>query len=288
MIALSSASEVLRAIDGAHDVCLASYILRPGRVAEALARAARRGAHVAVQLEARPYKDARGRLARANAELACQLRRSGATVMLVDSARSPAPPLHTKAAIVDGVAFFDDRNWNAANPGVILRDDSQVHVRALRASLAAGRPVRSPGFAIDKRAALALEQTILAGARTSVALSTESFGRSSVVFQQLRRLAARGVRCRLVVNRTERSKQARAAIAALERAGVDVRATGTNEKFCVSDGTRAWIGSANATSLYFDATQREWALRVRSPEIIAALERRFDAYWSGARPATTR
>jgi phosphatidylserine/phosphatidylglycerophosphate/cardiolipin synthase-like enzyme len=280
VIALSSAPAVLRAIGAGRNIQLASYILQPGRIARALEDAARRGARVRVLLEARPFGDPGGRRARENGIVAGALRRAGASVELADSASAPRAPVHIKAAVIDGVAFLTDRNWRAGEAGMILRDDDAADVRSLRRSLADADARTARGPATDKRGALALEAGLMQSARQSVILSSESFGARNAVYDELRRLALHGVRCRLVVNRGERSKAMRAAIVALEKAGVDVRVGPTNEKFCVVDGRSLWVGSANATSVFFDADQREWALRLDSPAVIDSAERRFATYWS--------
>ena len=60
------------------------------------------------------------------------------------------------------------------------------------------------------------------------------------------------------------------AIAALARAGVDVREGGANEKLALA-GDAAWIGSCNATGAAGRvARQLEWGLVTRDPALVSA------------------
>lgn len=283
MISLSSPGLVLESIRRAHHVELASYILVPGRFERALEQAAKRGCMVRVCLESRPYADASGKRAAGNAAAAGRLLAAGAHVDLLDSVASPEPPLHVKAAIVDGVVFLNDRNWAAAGAGTILRGDGHADVRSLRDSIESRGTHSTRRLATDKRSALAREAAVLRSARRSVDVCSESFGSDNPVYLTLRALAARGVRCRVAVNRVELNPRERRAIAALQSCGVEVGVGHVDEKFCVADGERAWIGSANATSPYCNATQREWAVTTRASSIAVTVRARFSTYWAAAK-----
>ncbi|MDQ2663709.1 MAG: phospholipase D-like domain-containing protein [Candidatus Eremiobacteraeota bacterium] len=199
---------------------------------------------------------------------------------LLDSVASPEPPLHVKAAIVDGVVFLNDRNWAAAGAGTILRDDSHADVRALRDSIESRGTHSTRRLATDKHSALAREAAVLGSARRSVDVCSESFGSDNPVYLTLRALAACGVRCRVAVNRVELNPRERRAIASLQSCGVEVR---VDEKFCVADAGHVWIGSANATSTYCNATQREWAGTTRASSIAVTVRARFSTYWAVAK-----
>ncbi|HEX3452494.1 MAG TPA: hypothetical protein VHS26_04270, partial [Solirubrobacteraceae bacterium] len=67
---------MLQRIGSAHDVAFGTYVLPHGRVRDALVAAARHGAHVAVTLQADPFRNPHG--ARGNAEAAKALRAAGA------------------------------------------------------------------------------------------------------------------------------------------------------------------------------------------------------------------
>ncbi len=96
-LTLSSVPAVLDRIRTARDVAFGSYFLPPGEMRDALTDAAHRGAHVAVTLQADPYRNDFG--ARANADAARQLRDAGAAVTLLPRDRAP---FHLKAAVCDG------------------------------------------------------------------------------------------------------------------------------------------------------------------------------------------
>jgi len=87
---------------------------------DALIRAAERGAHVAVTLQADPYRNPDGK--RDNREAARLLSTAGAEVTLLPSTRAP---FHLKAAVCDGVAYLDDRNWTARGPEMVIADDDR-------------------------------------------------------------------------------------------------------------------------------------------------------------------
>ena len=127
-VALSSSDEVVRAVQQGRDVGFTAYTLRPGRFAAGLEAAAGRGAHVRVVLEAHPYDGGTGELARANAEMVSELRSHGVAAELHDAGKAS---LHMKAAVVDGVAFLDDRNWPDDGRDTIVRTADRDDVAAI-------------------------------------------------------------------------------------------------------------------------------------------------------------
>lgn len=284
MIALASTGGMLAAMRSAGRIELSAYTLRPGRVLDALEGAARRGARVTVRLEGRPYGDAGGALAAANARGVAELRRLGADAKLVDANDGDGAPLHMKAAICDRDLFLDDRNWPDDGTDTIVRDTFSSDVRAVRDALDGRAPRWSPVFSTTKAASLRLETQLLraaARART-VEVASESFGAGSGVYGQLERLAKEGVRCRLLVADRERRESAREALALerLARAGVEVRTGSFDEKFAIVDSRRAWVGSTNATSPYYDANQRDWGLRTDRSAVVSEIENRFEREWA--------
>ncbi|HEX5274496.1 MAG TPA: phospholipase D-like domain-containing protein [Candidatus Rubrimentiphilum sp.] len=262
---------------------LTAYTLRHGAVLDELEAAARRGARVTVRLEGSPYADPSGELATANRRVLRELRRLGADARLADTNARNGPALHMKAAVCDGVAYLDDRNWPGAGD-TIVRDDFGADVAAIRTAALSGRADRTPEFSTDKRDALWAERRLLAGARNAqrVDVESESFGPGSGVYGELKQLAASGVHCRLIVSRRDLNDTSRRALASLSRAGVAVRVSESDEKMAVVDGARAWIGSANATSPFPNGDQIDWGLRTDAPDVLRHLSRRFASTWNAA------
>jgi hypothetical protein len=272
------------ALTAAHTIDLAAYTLPPGAVRAALAGAARHGARVTIHLEGHPPCDPHGGLRAYNAALAADLRAAGATVVLT----SPADPvLHLKAAVTDGVAWLDDRNWTGGGGATLLRDADPADVAVVRAALA-GVPAHDRHLATSKREAQALELAAIAAAGTApLAVATESFGPGEVAAALLARARA-GRPTRLLVA----GREAHAAAGARERsllrrlaaAGVRVRVGRDAEKLAVG-GPAAWVGSANATySGGAYGTQRDWGLLTRERPLIDTLRAAFSRAWAGARP----
>ncbi|HEY0613859.1 MAG TPA: phospholipase D-like domain-containing protein, partial [Candidatus Elarobacter sp.] len=114
-LSLSSVPAMLARVASSREVAFGAYFLPPNAVREALVSAAGRGAQVAVTLQADPYRNPHG--ARFNADAARALRAAGARVTLLPSASAP---FHVKAAVCDGVAFLDDRNWTARGPEIVV------------------------------------------------------------------------------------------------------------------------------------------------------------------------
>jgi len=283
MIALSSTAEFLAALRGAREVTLAAYTLHAGRVLDALAQAAKRGAHVCVRLEGAIYED-NGTVSAANADAAERLRAAGADVQLVhanDDARDAM--LHCKAAFVDGALFLDDRNWPDDGGDTILRDDFARDARIARDALA-GRAVEATEFfAATKRAALASEARLLreAGNGSDAIVESESFGAGNRVYDAIDRAARAGAHARLLVNDRDLEGNANEerALKQLVADGVAVRVCDGEEKFAIVSDAHGWIGSSNASAAFDHPDQIDWGMRTDAPDVLAHLRRAFDERW---------
>ncbi len=253
MLSLASTADVLAALASARSVEFSAYLLHPGRVFAALDAAARRGARVVVRVEASPYRA--GGLARLNALMVARLARDGADARVGDA-------VHTKALTADGVTYLDDCNWLDRGGDTILRDDL----------------ANDPAVATTKGDALALEMQLLARAKAGDAIDveTESFG-NGPISGALERAARAGAIVRLLVNARDLAKNPREAlaIAAMERAGVEVRSTDATEKFAIA-GDDVWVGSANAT--YGALDQSDWGTLVQAPR--GRCHDAFEARWN--------
>jgi hypothetical protein len=265
-VSLSSVPDVLARIGGAHDVAFGSYFLGRGSVRDALAGAARRGAHVALTLQADPYRNPYG--ARANADTARVLRQAGASVSLLPR---DVAPFHLKAAVCDGVAYLDDRNFTARGPEIVVADDDPGDVALVREALA-GRGGAGATLATRKDEVQRREVALVDGARTApVIVETERVGASPLT-AALRRHARSGAPATLVVGRAKHlSARERSTLARLAADGVTIRRTGTNEKLALA-GDSAWIGSGNATAVFGrGASQLEWGMVVHEPALVGAV-----------------
>ena len=265
-LSLSSVPDVLARIGAAHDVAFGSYFLPHGAMREALAGAARRGAHVSVTLQADPYRNPFG--GRCNAEAARVLRAAGADVSLLPS---DSAPFHLKAAVCDGVAYLDDRNWTKRGPEIVVADDDTSDVGLVRDALA-GHSGADRALATRKDVALAREVALVESARGApVTVETERVATSPLT-QALARHARAGGRTTLVVARaSRRSSREASAIAKLVADGVVVREGGSNQKLALA-GDTAWIGSGNATGASGrNARQLEWGMRTRNPALVGAV-----------------
>jgi len=280
MLQLARPGDVLSAVARAHSIVASAYLLAPGPLLRALEDAAERGARVIVRLEAEPHDDSRGPLAKLNRRTARDLRRAGA------DARVHALT-HLKAVVCDGAVYLDDRNFAVHGDQIVLRDGSSSAARAVIDAVAGRHHPALRNFWTSKSDALAAEGRLLDGAAAAhaVDVETESFSWNGPVYGKLKRLAQRGVRCRLIVDaRMLRgdAKEARA-LARLQDAGVQVRAGNCDAKGAIVDAKMAWTGSANCTSPYYDGAQTEWAVRTRSRPIVRALQSQFDAHWRSAK-----
>lgn len=276
-VSLSSVPRVLAHVAAARDVAFGAYFLTPrGAAAGALLDAARRGAHVALTLQSDPYRNPYG--ARGNAAVADELRAAGAEVRLLPSGEAP---FHLKAAVCDGVAYLDDRNWTKRGPEIVLADDDPRDVARVRDALA-GRAGGAPppaqddanatGLATRKDEALRRELALVerAGAQP-VVVETERVATSPLT-RALQRRALAGEPTTLIVGRERHHSRTEAhALAELRRDGVDVRSGGANEKLALA-GDTAWIGSVNATGVSGrNAGQLEWGTLTRDPAIVGAV-----------------
>ncbi len=256
MVSLASSADVLAVLARGREIALSAYTLNSPRLIDALAAAAARGARVCVELPSAPYHS--DGLALANAARARELRRAGIEVRLEDG-------IHEKSLVVDGAVYLDDANWLAHGGDTIVRDDD------------AG----DPAIARTKGAALALEDRLIAGAGDTVDLETESFG-NGPVSGMLERAAQRGVHVRILVaaRETRNNSHEAATIAALVRAGAQVRLTDATEKFAVA-GDNVWVGSANATYGVFDQT--DWGTVTGDAAIRAHISTAFESRWSASK-----
>ena len=264
-ISISSSTDVLARIGQAHDVAFGAYILPKGPMRDALAAAARRGARVAVTLQADPFLDSSGTLGRMNASGAAALRGAGARVTLLPSAQVA---FHLKAAVCDGVAYLDDRNWPAHGGDTVVADDDPRDVALVRDTLA-GHAGADDTLATRKDVALAREAALIDGARDApVVLATESFG-AGPVSAALRRHAASGAPTTLVVDRHRLTARERTVLDGLGRDGVRIAASAADEKLLLA-GDAVWLGSANASSAYGErGDQTEWGIVSRDPALVA-------------------
>ena len=280
-VAFASPGDVVRAIGSAREVAFAAYLLNPtGSVARGLEAAADRGASVSVTLEAfadRPPANALRRLAERTAR---DLRAHGVDVRL---GVPGGDTVHLKAAVVDGTAFLDDRNWSAAGE-TIVATTRPAEVAAVRAAID-GTTGRAGDLATEKEPALELEaEAIRSGGGDTIDVETESFG-ACAVSAALRARAQAGDHVRLLVSgriaSARRSVRERALLRRLAAAGVEVRTTEANEKLCVA-GDRGWVGSANATFDLVPTT--DWGLATSDPALLAQLAATFAREWNVARP----
>ena len=290
-LSLESAGSLVAALAVAHRITLTAYTLREGPVRDALVAAAGRGADVTVRLERDPLDDERRTLHRANRETVTALRAAGGTASLTNRGE---PTLHMKAAVVDGVAWLDDRNWAADGPQRIVRDTDADDVAAVTSAVG-GRPGVDRHLATTKAGALRLEADVIAHAGSApLCVESESFG-GGVIYDALLHRAKAGESTRLIVAGREvaespggREGKRLARLAAL---GVDVRVGDPqvgdlDEKFAVG-GADAWVGSANATEAYgTDGAQRDWGLATRAPALVDDVRAAFERNWRAARPLT--
>src|SRR5579885_388687 len=284
MLQLARPGDVLSAVGRAHSIVASAYLLAPGPLLRALEEAAERGARVIVRLEAKPHDDSRGALAKLNRRTVRELRRAGADARVHELT-------HLKAVLCDGTVYLDDRNFAAHGDQIVLRDRSRCAARAVADAVGGRHHPALRNFWTSKAEALAAEGRMLDGAATAraVDVETESFSWNGPVYGKLKRLAQRGVRCRLIVDaRMLRGnpKEARA-LARLQDAGVQVRAGNCDAKAAIVDAKTAWTGSSHCTSPYCDGVQSEWAVRTRLRAVVGALQSRFDAHWQSAKVPRT-
>lgn len=278
-ITLRSHGDILAAIANAKSVTLSAYVLpAESGMARALAAAADRGAQVAVTLDGAPYL---GSAEGANPNLACAdaLRAHGVAVRLGDALR---PAMHLKAAIVDGRGYLDDRNWPVSGRDTAVETDEPAAVAAIAGAIA-GTELPASDLALHKNACLALEAATIRDAGDRIDVATESFGASEIGAALCERARA-GATVRLEVNAAvlahDASGREHRALARLAACGVDVRAVGAAEKYAVG-GTRAWLGSANATAA--DGEMLDWGMTTADAHIAGTLARSFEDAWKNGK-----
>jgi phosphatidylserine/phosphatidylglycerophosphate/cardiolipin synthase-like enzyme len=281
--ALSDARALLGALASARSVRFSAYILRPGRFLEALEAAAGRGAEVRVTLQGTPYgrnQPEQARLAQLNAQVAAELRVQGARVHLTSKQE---PAAHLKAAVVDGTAYLDDRNWTGRDGDTIVATSAAADVRAVGSALD-GVARSSDGLATEKDRALSLEAHLIYEARGPVDCESESFSGSSV-YGALKQRALAGAEVRLLVARRDlaggRNAYELGALERLAAAGVEIRVGAADDKICVTSGT-AWVGSANASG--GAPRTLDWGLTSGDGSLVRGLRKRFEANWDEAKP----
>lgn len=285
-VAVTTTDDMLRALPGASSVDLAAYELRrDSDLVRALSDAGDRGVAVHVRVDGRPYGAAGEAIARATRSAAEELRRHGVNVSVV-SDRSA----HLKAAVVDGRAYLDDRNWTTGGHDIVLTTTDAADVALVRDALA-GRTGFDDHLATSKQRALDLETDVIAsGTGDRIDVESESLGTFGGPYTQLKSRATAGAHVRLIVSdnelRSARANQERSALHALAQAGVEIRVGGSrsgvgNEKLCVA-GDAGWAGSANAS--YGRSGDADWGLRTNDPAVVGALRSRFEANWSASKP----
>ncbi len=223
-----------------------------------------------VKLDGAPLGDPNGKLAHDNAAAVAELRSFGAEARLT----SPDDPvMHMKAAIVDGVAWLDDRNWAGTDNERIVRVDDPRDVATTKAD------------------ALQREVDVIERAGPAeLDVESESFGNGSVYRALLQRAHAHLPTHLIVAGREAaeaRNAHERSCLEHLAALGVDVR-TGDrqhhdlNDKLAVS-ADRAWVGSANATYEGGAAgEQADWGVASADAGVVDGLRAAFAANWERA------
>jgi hypothetical protein len=261
MLQLSSLRSAISSVEHAKDVSVVAYTLH-GPLLQALKDAARHGAHVAVELEGDPYGRGKRVLARENARLVNDLRTAGADAKL-------SRRVHAKTVTADGALYLDGKNWHSRD--VILREND---------------PVEAAAIPMDKHDALALEANVLARAKSSDGpiVETESFGVGNATYFALEALAQSGATPRLLVSKDDLRGNAkeRRILEGLAARGVAVRVCEDSEKLAVA-GSRAWLGSANATYADGKFAMSDWGVRSEDPAIVASVRTRLESAWRTAR-----
>jgi hypothetical protein len=285
-VEVTTTDELLRALREAASVDLAAYELRrDSDLVRALAGAADHGTHVRVRVDGRPYGAAGKAIAQATQSAAVELRRHGVTVDLVSDHSA-----HLKAAVVDGRAYLDDRNWTTGGHDTVLTTTDAPDVALVRDAID-GRSGFNDHLATSKQRALDLETDVIsAGTGDWIDVESESLGTFGGPYTELKARATAGAHIRLIVSdnelRSARGTQERAALRKLADVGVEIRVGASrsgvgNEKLCVA-GDAAWAGSANAS--FSDKCDADWGLRTSDASVVSALQARFEANWSASRP----
>lgn len=282
-----AATTVADAIAHAHTVTLAAYALWPTQdVTRELVGMASHGGTVTVVLG----RDAFGAAKEANEQTIAALQSAGCVEYDGPQTnragrcryRFSDGASHIKVAVIDGVPYISDTNFSEA--GLAVQDaipgDRELLERAIL-----GDTSENDHLATRKDLALGLEADVLrVRASSDVSIATESFGPGAIADAIASRASAHD-HVRLLVARREyeRSQREQALVNELERQGVEVRLTSSDEKLA-TDGPDFYLGSANATAGV--PSQADWGLVARSPVLAGVLRARFDDEWSRATPAT--
>ena len=282
---LSAYRDFIAAMPGARGIDLCAYTLSHGTTETALIAAARAGAHVHVQLDGAPFFDESGGFGRRNAAEVANLRTQG-----VDAVLDETGVQHAKTAIIDGVAYLDDKNWTGGDD-LIVRDGTAADVAAIRASELRrgpddGVPANPPpgyptGPALEKWSALRAEASVIGSDAAAIDVATESFGPSTVSKLLRERSATAHVRLILTKSAATKNARARNSIAALQAAGVEIRTSDAHHKLAVA-GTQAWVGSANASG--GGMTMSDWGIVLTAAGDVARVEALFWGEWATAKP----
>jgi hypothetical protein len=275
-VCFSSYQAFASALASAQAVDLSAYTLGHGTTERALLAAAAHGAQVRVRLAGTVYGDPSGMLARHNSEEVAELSEHG-----IDAAILAGGDLHLKAALIDGYAYFDDRNW-CGDSDLIVASDAASDLAATREALDGAEVAPSAdGLVFTKGDALKEEADVLLHAQGAIALQTETLG-PSLITKSLYLAAAR-VPVRVLVKRSAALANVRikAVLAKCGAVGVEVRTTGGNDKFCL-DATDGWVGSANASGS--DPHMSDWGAPVKDLASLAQLQARFEKEWTRAKP----
>jgi hypothetical protein len=274
---------MVRAIRHAREVTFSSYFLWGGEVENALEDAGRHGAAVHVRLEG--FQGDSGPLESKNEEVLQRLAGANVDVQLVDRTKNDGPMLHLKAAVCDGVAFLDDCNWRTRGD-TIVRDDCVSDALAIRDAALHHPQTRRCSIALNKADALRREHDVLAQAKRGdrVDVETETISWHSPIYSALKNLAAAGVRCRLLANAKRCNSQQLNALGKLAQYGVQVRTTSAfTEKLAVLNSSATWIGSANATSTYWNADCIDWGAQTSDVRVVRMAREHFNSHWVHAR-----
>jgi len=262
MLRLSSFSDAMAAVARGRDVAVRAYTLGDALL-RAIESRAQSGAHVTVTLEADPSGSDSDGLCRRNADVTARLRSYGIDARLERN-------VHTKTVTVDETVFFDGSNWRRGDVVLSGSEGDAARVASL------------------KSAALADEAAMLEDARCKrepgIVVETETFDRFNVVSKALREMAEQGLSPRLLVDERALRDSSREA-ASLEKVaaeGVDVRVCDDTEKFALA-GSRAWLGSANASAVWRGHDMTDWGVVTEDPAIVGAVRDRVEERWAHAR-----
>jgi hypothetical protein len=280
-LGVATLGQVADALERARDVELSAWTLRPGVLERALERAGDRGANVSVHLESRPYAGSEVVARRMRDQNLATAAALGRHRVSVDMSQFDAP-LHLKAAVVDGTAYLDERNW-ANSDATIVSTQCPSDVELVRDALH-GRSGVTDSFATRKDAALALEADVIEHAPPGLPIrfASESFGPGRVA-KALEARALAGADVRVIVDGRESRQTSgareRSELARLRAAGAEVRTADRPTKECLT-GSDAWAGSANATSA--NPSTIDWGMRIAEPAVVNALSNDFERAWRRA------